>query len=413
MPAGVDPDLLRQHRTHAGRWWVAALMRKGKTAEARARTEALLAEWQGRVPSPSMAFLLASLRHELIRMGMFGDDVPDLGAQRQAAERECELAAADPDFGPVLLELRVRIAMDFAEYRVRRGDSVDIVPELEAALQALGTAPATPDLVSLRALVLNRIADHARSQGDLETATKHFAAARAALVVPAGSVLGPPDWLSLRAHASWGLARVEFAAAEWDAAAPLLAEAAADFDRYTSAFPADALELANFAGLLTESAQVEERRGAAADAVLAMLERGRRLYRQAAGIGAAGAIAAEGRKTNLLALTERLWRQRDGAGLAAAAREQAAAGTGDAHQQSLAAWCLLRAAELLAAHGDAAAASACDDDALTALVACDAAGWFPPVNLDDAPCRRLFGRAEFDELRERHPPEQASRKRPK
>jgi hypothetical protein len=73
---------------------------------------------------------------------------------------------------------------------------------------------------------------------------------------------------------------------------------------------------------------------------------------------------------------------------------------------------LLQAAELLAAAGDAASAAACDDDALRALLACDAAGWFPPIDLDDPPCRRLLGRAEFTALREKHPPERASRQLP-
>lgn len=410
MPADVDPALLRQHRTHAGRWWVSSLLRRGETAEARARAEALLAEWKTLTPTPSMAFLLASLRHELVRTAMLGSDVPDLTEHRRAAERECDVAAADPDLAADVVELRVRLAMDHAEARRRRGERADFRAELQAALAALDGAPATPQLVAMRAVVHNRLGDHARERGERAAAAAHFAAAREALAVPPDTLFGPADWLALRAHALWGLGRLEYEA-DQDAAAALLREARDEFDRSVHAFPDDALALANFAGLLTESAQVEARRGAAADAVLALLERGRRLYRRAAAIGAAGALAVDGRKINLAVLADHCWQRRDGAALAGAARELAAAAAGDAPRLAMAALRLLQAAELLGAAGEHEGAAACDADALTSLSACDAAGWFAPIDLDDAPCRRLQGRPEFDALRARHPPEQASRRR--
>jgi hypothetical protein len=409
MPAGTDPEVMRQHRLHAGRWWVSSLQQQGKTAEARARAETLLADWDGRTPPPNMAFLLASLRHELIRMAMHGSDIQDVPGIRARAERELDLAAGKSDFGDDVLNLRVRIAMDHAEYRRNRGDREQFVPELAKALAAIGEHPTDRELVALRAILLNRIAAYMIERGDLDGAAAYSEAARATLAAAAASSL-PPEWLSLRAHASWGLGRVEFNRNDWEASAPLLAAARDDFDRHTSAFPDDALGLANFGALLTEFAQVEEQRGADMSAVIAMLERGRVLFRRAAAIGAAVEVTTGGRRINLAQLSERYSRRQDGTALAGVGRELAAASPGDAQQQSMAAWRLLQAAALVAARGDEAAAKACDDDALAALQACDRAGWFPPVNLADAPCQRLAGRPEFDLLRTRHPPEQVRRR---
>ncbi|MCA8976188.1 MAG: hypothetical protein KDC98_15815, partial [Planctomycetes bacterium] len=280
--------------------------------------------------------------------------------------------------------------------------------ELRAALAAVEVGGG-PRLVATRAVAGNRLADHLLRHGLLDDAEPLFAAALAELTPADDPALGRPEELQVRGYSTWGLGRVAFLRERYVESVPLLQQAAELYEAAVSAYPSDPSLQVSLASVLTEFAQVRRQLGAPSAELDAMLSRARSLFKRVAGGPAVDSRGRESRRVCLDVLCGLRAGEDDGARLADAARELAEIAGEDARRSAMAAWHLLHAAAMLDGEGDAAAARSCDDSALAALEACDTAGWFPPVNLDDPPCRRLDGRAAFESLRQRHPPSQAAK----
>ncbi|MCA8977565.1 MAG: serine/threonine protein kinase, partial [Planctomycetes bacterium] len=94
----ADPALLRQHRTHARRWLVASQLAAGQVEAAIATAQATLALWSdGEQPPPGMAFLLAGVRLELLRLAVDGAVVEGLDEHLRRADVELTVAAEVPE----------------------------------------------------------------------------------------------------------------------------------------------------------------------------------------------------------------------------------------------------------------------------------------------------------------------------
>lgn len=164
---------------------------------------------------------------------------------------------------------------------------------------------------------------------------------------------------------------------------------------------------ATLASALTELAQLQQVKKADWAVGLPMLERARRLFRR---VGAIDGETATSQQTNLRALCMVRAKLRQHTELAQVAREIVQTTKVPQHLAT-AAWHLLHAAEMTERAGQTEAAGGLDAEAPAALLACEANGWFPPIDLSDAPCGRLAGEPAFEALRERHPPAQVERRR--
>ena len=404
MPADTDPTLLRRHRLLAARWLVASLRGTGAVEAARQKAQVTLQEWANEVPPPDAALLLAALRAELLTLALNGLAVDGLDEHLQRADAELAVALADPASVAAARAQAAELAIDRVALWGMRGDAERQDRELERALAAATAVQAAGGEHPLAVAVLaNRHGDLLRERGRLDDAEARFTAALAALQPAHDLVLAPTEQLRLRAFAEQGLARIAAARGQWPAALAHYQQALQHAERDVSAFPGDADAICGLAGVLTELAQVEARNGGEAASVLDGLERARRLFARCAEHLRTEVRARQASFVNLKVLSEQLWQQRDGARLADVARALAASAPQDAQRQSMAAWRSLQAAAMLADAGEGEAAAAADADALAALLACEAAGWFAPVDLAAKECARLAAEPAFQALRARHP----------
>jgi serine/threonine protein kinase len=413
MPAPANLAHWREQRTMAGRWLVHALQRGGEVDAALQAARAVFALWPESTPrTPVAALQLANLRADLLLIAVTGVELPELATWQQPIEDELALAATEPQLAGPVRRARAQLAMGRAEHGAAAQDPALAEQLLRDARQQLGEVTPLGDLAELAATLHNRLGDRLREAGQLPAAAAEFDAALALLTPKDPGAFGAPEAMRLVAYAHWGLARVAIATKRWPEAQAGLAAAHAFYEHSVHAYPDDSDCALSLASVLTEWMQVRRQLGAKATELTTMLERACAFWTRHRTEVYAKAQARTGFAIALQLLSEQYWRSKDAAAMARVARELTALPGADARRHSRAAWRLLQAAELLAAAGDAASAAACDDDALRALLACDAAGWFPPIDLDDPPCRRLLGRAEFTALREKHPPERASRQLP-
>ncbi|MBL8753776.1 MAG: protein kinase [Planctomycetes bacterium] len=404
MPGDSDPTLLRRHRLLAARWLCTSLRVTGSAEAARDRAAATLAEWRDEVPTPDVALLLAALRGELLLAAVGGLAVADLDDHLQRADAELAMALADHATNGAARDQSAEMALDRVSLWGIRNDPERQDLELERALAAAASARAAGHDQRLATAVLeNRYGELLRDRGRLDAAEAHFQAALQVLQPEHDLVLAPTQELRLRAFAEQGLGRVAAARGLWPAAVAHYRLAEQHAERDVSAFPQDEDAICDLAGVLTELAQVEAVAGVAANEVIERLERARRLFAHCPERLRTDAWARQSGFVNLKVLSEQLWKARDGARLAEVARALAGSARGDAQRQSMAAWRSLQAAAMLAAAGDAAGAATADADALEALLACEAAGWFAPVDLAAKECERLAAEPAFRDLRARHP----------
>jgi serine/threonine protein kinase len=414
MPPDADPLAVQQHRLYATRWLVASLRLVGKFGEARSRALAALAEWpESARPNQGTSLLLATLRSEVLELAVAGRAIDDVAEHVRRTELELARAAEDESLRGAVDEARVHFAMDCAELAGMNGDDAAAERRLREALDCAALTTVMTDRTATIAVLRNRLGDRLRERGALAEADEQFRAALTAMTPAGDPTEGRPEAIRIRAHSAWGLARIHGAREAWPECEREYGVAAALAEASLFAYPHEVACLSLFGCVLTEFAQVRRHRGAPAAEVTAMLQRARGAFARIRQHGPLDVRAKAAALVNLTTLLEQHGKQQDAAATADAARAMAELAAGDATRQAMAAWRLLQAALWFDAADDEDAAAACDADALCALQACDAAGWFPPVNLDDAPCMRLRGHPEFEALRAKHPPEQASRRRPK
>jgi serine/threonine protein kinase/tetratricopeptide (TPR) repeat protein len=405
MPGAVTDEELRRHRLLAARWLVAAQRGDGDLIAAAQRATGALAEWPDPTAEPAVALLLAGLRAEILRLALAGQARPDLAELMRRTDAELELAVALPATRDEALDLRAETTLDRVTWWGQRNEPERQDQELAAAVAAVratAQSGAAPRVTAI-AVLENRWGDLLRARGQLEAAAEHFAAALAALEPAHDPLLAPPSHLRLRMHGAWGLGRVAAAHTQWSSAHAHYRQALQYAERDVSAFPSDEDAISGLAAVLTELAQVAPHDGWGTDDAKAALERARSLFARCQKRLAGDAAVQQSAFVNLRLLSEYHWRARDGARLAAIADALAAHRPTDAERQSMAAWRSLQAAALLAAAGDLAGAVRSDDAALAALRACEAAGWFPPIDLAAPECARLADRPEFRDLQHRHP----------
>jgi hypothetical protein len=296
--------------------------------------------------------------------------------------------------------------MDRAEFWRSRGDVTRAIESMRELLAGAAIA----DLGALtphdQAFVRLRLGDALRESGDTEEATAHVRAAVALLEPEVDSLLGSPLDLGLRAHAQRTLARLAITTQDLAASRAHFAEASVLAERRVAAWPDDADGLVDLAGILTEAAQVERLADATKSSVRAMLERAQRLFGRAGAALAQNEPGMAGLRVNLGLLMEDAARGRDPTATAKWASALIEVSRSVPDRLAAAAWHLLLAATWHEERGGADArevSRACEDDALAALLACDAVGWHASIDLNALPCRRLDERPQFVALRAKHP----------
>jgi hypothetical protein len=405
-----DEPTLRYQQAAAERWLIEGLIASGRGHEAQARAEALLRRLeQEPVVIPMMACLRAMVRIEVGELAVAGFAVGDVEPLLAAIERDLELSAADPDLARDVVRQRAHVLSLRGLLARGRGDLAAAERHTRAAMEMLAAAAVDAHGHATAAVQRNRLADLLYRGGRVDEAEPLFADTVRTLTHAVDRVFGRPDHLPVLAYAQWGLARIGVVRQDWTAAEAAYAIAITSADIAAGCYPDNESHRMHLAAMLTEFGQVQgvvaRDRTAGRDA----LARAHRLF------AAAGALGDEPRRnriTNLRTYGDLLLGAEDHAALIAAAGALKGV-EGDAELLALAAWQTLLAADLAEASGDAPAAVAAADQALAMLQACDRAGWFPPVRLDDGPCRRLQGRPEFAALVARHPPAQATRTPPR
>jgi serine/threonine protein kinase/tetratricopeptide (TPR) repeat protein len=386
---------------------VTLLRRGGRPQEAQARARKLLAAWDGEPgAAPAVALARARLRQDLLNLEAEGTAMPDAEPLAAQVAVDLERAAADPSLRDAVAVCRKDVVGLQALAAERRGATAD-ADRLWQQVLAMAASQGEGDLSS--ASQRNRYAQALAGRGDHERAAALFREVAADLAPALDPVLTRPEALHVRGHAVWGIAQTLVRQGQVQAARPFYAEAEPILEASAAAYPDHLNYLLALASCLTESGQVLLQLGEPAPG-LARLERGRVLFRAATVTAAADQDGLRHRRTNLRVLCAEYGRAGERKALLGVARELASLPP-DAEQFATAAWNLLRVAALAERDGDPAGADQAAAEALEALEACDRAGWFPPVDLDDRPCQRLAGSPRFAALRERHPPEPAQRRR--
>ncbi|HEX5052848.1 MAG TPA: serine/threonine-protein kinase [Planctomycetota bacterium] len=405
LAADVDASLLRPHETHVGRWLVGSLRLAGRVDEAIAKARSLFALWpESPDVAPQVAYFLAATRGELLRIAVDGTEIRDLDALLELADRELLRAATDTALDGEVASQRANLSMNKAAFMESKGRDDEALDELRRAVDELSARVGTvPGGESTLAVLRNRLWDALFRHGDLEGVQRQCELVLAKLSPKDDPALGPADELVLRAHAQWGLARVAMQRQRWPAAASLYHDAVQLAEHRLYAYPDDGDAVVTFAKVATESAQVDRQCGADAAPVNELLERARRLLLRDRGLLTRDTRTYDSCCVNLQVLSEQYWSAQDGTRLAGIARDLASVGAADARRLSMAAWRFVQAAEFLDSAGDDAAAAACDDEALAALVACEQRGWYGPTPLDSPPFVRIASRPGFAALLARHP----------
>ncbi|MGE0143625.1 MAG: protein kinase [Planctomycetota bacterium] len=398
-------------RARAERWKLHFLRRQGKLDDAASLAHGILSRWPDSMPRDAETdYLLATVRAELVRMALSRsrDHTGDRDVEATAATALTELDSArrHPALRESATARMVEVWMDRAEFWRMHGESARAIASMRELLSR--TAPAAIGELSPRdeAFVRLRLSDALRESGDANQAHEHARAAVALLEPEVDPLLGSPLDLGLRAHAQQSLARLAIAEQDVGASREHYASAIELAERRVAAWPEDADGLADLAGMLTEAAQVERLAEAAPSTVRAMLERARRLFARIGPAIAQNDHTMAGLRIDLGLLMEHAARDRDPVRTANWARELIAESRTIPDRLAAAAWHLLLAATWHESHGGPDApdlARACEDDALAALLACDAAGWHAPIDLSASPCRRLDDRPPFAALRAKHP----------
>lgn len=403
----APPGALDVERLQAEQRLVTLLRRAGRQAEAMARARALLAAWPlDGATAPAVALARALLAQDLLNLEAEGWPVAEAETLRGNVTADLERAAVDPGLRGAAAACRADVLGLQALAAERRGAFAEADQWWQQALAAEGTADAAN---TARASQQNRYAQALAGRGEHARALALFRQVAADLSPATDRVLVRPQDLHVRGHAVWGIAQTLVRQGQIQAARPFYAEAEPILEASAMAYPDQPSYVEAFASCLTESGQVLLQQGAQAQG-LERLERGRALFRAAAALATADRDGVQHRRTNLRVLCAEYGRTGARQPLLAVARELVSLPP-DAEQFATAAWNLLRVAALAERDGDAAGAEQAAEEALTALEACDRAGWFPPIDLDDPPCQRLAGSPRFAALRARHPPELARRRR--
>lgn len=403
---------IREHRTYALRLRMNLLAMEGRSAEAVAAGRAALALWRDGEPlSQGIAVVMAILHTRLAEQELAQGDPTRVESGLKAADALLDRVPAEPELAATVADARAAVWAVRAKCASAQGD----LPGAEAAwrggLRALGPAQEVPeDARDSWAMLSNNLADALVKQGRAQEAAPHFAASLA-LLMPDGDPAGlAPDLLRLCAYARRGQGHVAVLGEDWPRAAEALRDGLRLYEGNLAAYPADPESMVLTAMTLTELAQVVQQLGEPVPGALAMLERAHRLFGRARGYTQRDREARIARLLHSRVYGGLLVEQHDAAGLL----QFAGALAGAAHDPDTlagAAWHLLKAADLADRNGDAATADAAAARALQALQDCDAAGWFPPVDLEAPECRFLIGRAGFRELLARHPSSAATRHR--
>lgn len=414
LPAGADPELVLQHRTHAERWYGTALLAAGRAADAEARFLSVLQRWpdDARTP-PAMALALACSHEQLATIERGRGALARAHAHLDAADRALGIAAADAGLRRSIAECRTRVANDRGVLFGFAGDLTGQERELRRAIAVLDAPDLDRDanLVSQQCVNRNHLADALLAQHRHDEARVELQRTLQALTPTEDVARGRPFDLSLRGFAERGLATIAITSEDWPTALEHLQRAVYLYDLEVAAFPDSPGAARGLAGALTELAQVRLQAApgrASEDAAIALLERARRLFRFAVGPGNEQ-LARQGQQINWRVLG-RLYRQRQELPPLLAMAEDVLVGSDDPELLANSAFALLLAADQEAASGDGEAAARHEAAALRGLLRCDQHGWFPPVRLDDPPCARLAEHPEFQALLLRHPPAQASRR---
>lgn len=414
MRAENDAPVLRQVRLHAERAMVTALRLTGRIGEARERAQRVLSEWSDRAAiTPEIALMLASVRGTLLSLTGTTGDAGAAAAIDRDARADLEIAERDPG-----LRSRARgMLADLVSWRgvlcSARGDLDGAERALRESIGILEAEQELPaDLVDNLCLLRNRLADGLWMKDRLDEAEGLFLRTERDLTPAEDPTAGRPANLRLWGYAAWGLARIAYSRGDNELALRRYTTAAGRYEASAYAYPDDVGVVGTFAAVLTEQAQLLPIVQKDPAAGIALHERARALFRRCARGGGGEDDSAQNRQRNLRCLGE-VQLQRGALAEAADVAREIVATTKEPERLANAGWQLLVVAGRAAESGRGELAAECDREALGALVACDAAGWFPPVNLDDAPCRRLAAEPKFRELRQKHPPEQASRTRPK
>lgn len=409
MRAEGDSPALQEQLAHAERSMLTALRQTGRCAEARERALRFLANWSGTSnPTPELAMQLAGARTELVRLTMADAPLAELEAHYAAAVRDLEIAAHEATMARAVVEVRAQLLSLLGTAGEARGvaeQAQAMQREALALLERDGARDA--DRLAFLATLRNRLGHSLWQRGELAAAAQLFQQVETDLTPVGDPTSGRPEDLRLWGHAAWGLARIACSRQQYDQGRVQYERAVHRFEASAYAYPDDLQVSATLACALTELAQLHQVAQADWAVGLPMLERARGLFRR---VGAIDGETATNQQTNLRALCMLHAKLRQPAELAAVAREIVQTTKVPQHLAT-GAWHLLHAAELTERAGQNEAAGGLDAEALAALLACEAAGWFPPIDLSDAPCGRLAGEPAFEALRERHPAAQVEGRR--
>jgi serine/threonine protein kinase len=410
LPSDVERESVLQNRTYAERWLVESLFRRGKVAEAVARAEAVFAQWPDPDHAPpAMSLLLANMRETLANAAVEGLPIREPEAHVARALVDLRLAEQDPDLAVEVASLRADVLLDHVELLRQRGDAEGAEREMQAAVRSADALAEVPGALGTYAKVHNRLGSSLWRAGKLDEASREFEMVFAKLSPPLDRTSGPPEHIRLRAYAQWGLGHIAVTRQDWPAAVDRIGKAAELYEINAFAYPDDGDSPVFLACVLTELAQLKQQLRAPSTETVAMMERARGLF---ASRRDALAVDREGRRnylTNLRTLCMMYKGQNDHVGLARTAREIAAFAT-EPEPLATASWHLLLAAADAADAGDDAASAADDEAALQALLACERAGWYAPVDLHQGLPLRLAEVPGFRALQARHPPEQVARR---